>query len=126
MWSDRRCGIIPRIDTGALTGLAPGGPRRVDAWIRLGIGVVGRPEWVFVKAHCHGALARDREALLGQQADEMFSYLEAEYGSGRYRLHYVTLREMYNIVKAAEAGLTGNPNDFRDFVIPPYDCMAGC
>jgi hypothetical protein len=34
-------------------------------------------------------------------------------------LHYVTAREAYNIAKAAEAGHAGDPNDFRDFVIPP-------
>jgi hypothetical protein len=35
----------------------------------------------------------------------------------RYRLHYVSAREMYNIVKAAEAGCTGDPSAFRDFEI---------
>ena len=33
------------------------------------------------------------------------------------------LREMYNIIKAAEAGKSGNPNDYRDFVLPAYDCV---
>ncbi|MFT6770581.1 MAG: hypothetical protein ACJARU_000781, partial [Congregibacter sp.] len=33
-------------------------------------------------------------------------------------LHYVSSREMYNIAKAAEAGNSGNPNDYRDFVLP--------
>jgi hypothetical protein len=26
---------------------------------------------------------------------------------------------MYNIIKAAEAGKSGNPNDWRDFELPP-------
>src|SRR5262249_32297077 len=34
-------------------------------------------------------------------------------------LHFVTAREAYNIVKAAEAGHSGNPNDYRDYLIPP-------
>ena len=34
-------------------------------------------------------------------------------------LHYVTTREAYNIAKAAEAGKSGNPNDYRDYIIPP-------
>ncbi len=37
----------------------------------------------------------------------------------RSGLHYVTAREAYNIVKAAEAGKSGDPNDYRDFEIPP-------
>jgi hypothetical protein len=34
-------------------------------------------------------------------------------------LHYVTAREVYNIIKAAEAGLTGSPHDYRDYELPP-------
>jgi len=49
----------------------------------------------------------------------MFEYLQTAYNDGtRYRLHYVTAREMYNIAKAAEAGERGEPGDFRDFRIP--------
>jgi hypothetical protein len=32
-----------------------------------------------------------------------------------YRVHFVTAREMVNIVHAAEAGRTGNPGLYRDF-----------
>jgi len=35
-----------------------------------------------------------------------------------YVLHYVTAREMYNIAKAAEAGLAGDPGRYRDFELP--------
>jgi len=31
------------------------------------------------------------------------------------RFHYVTARELVNIVHAAEAGHSGNPGQFRDF-----------
>lgn len=122
-WSRRKLGVLPRIDNAAITGPYPGTPERIDAWVRLGIGVVGRPEWVFIKVHCHGANVGDRDSLLGDAADEMFGHLETAYGSGAHRLHYVTVREMYNIIKAAEAGKTGDPNDFRDFELPPYDCI---
>jgi hypothetical protein len=36
----------------------------------------------------------------------------------RYRLHYVTAREMANIVRAAEEGKAGNAGDYRDFSLP--------
>ena len=46
----------------------------------------------------------------------MHSYLECAYNDGkRHVLHYVTAREMYNIAKAAEAGMTGDPGAYRDF-----------
>lgn len=60
------------------------------------------------------------DTLLGDAADAMFSHLETAYNDGeRYVLHYVTAREVYNIIKAAEAGRSGNPNDYRDYLLPP-------
>jgi hypothetical protein len=45
--------------------------------------------------------------------------LEAKYNDGKnYALHYVNSREVFNIIKAAEAGLTGNPHQYRDHVLP--------
>jgi hypothetical protein len=123
-WSSRKLGLLPRIDNAAITGVYPGSPGRIDGWVRLGIGVIGRPDWVFVKVHGHGASASDRDALLGSGADAMFTHLERAYGAGEYRLHYVTAREMYNIVRAAEAGKTGDPGAWRDFEIPPYECST--
>ncbi len=96
-------------------------PERIDAWVRTGVHVQGRPEWVFIKVFTHGAVPRDDEAVLGAWADHLHGYLEEHYNDGtRYVLHYVTTREAYNIAKAAEAGKSGNPNDYRNFSIPPY------
>ena len=56
--------------------------------------------------------------LLGQPMAEAFSYLENRYNDGvDWKLHYVSARETYNIIKAAESGLDGNPGDYRDFLI---------
>jgi len=107
-------------DTCDITSFLPPTPERIDAWIRTGVHVRGRPEWVFVRLHTHGATARDHRSLLGPWARRMHAYLSASYNDGeRYILHYVTAREAYNIAKAAEAGKTGNPAAYRDFVIPP-------
>jgi len=60
------------------------------------------------------------ETLLGAPVDAMHTYLERAYNDGsRYVLHYVTAREAYNIVKAAEAGHAGDPGRFRDYQLPP-------
>jgi hypothetical protein len=32
-------------------------------------------------------------------------------------MHFVSAREMYNIVKAAESNEQGNPNSFRDYLV---------
>jgi hypothetical protein len=94
---------------------------RIDYWINKGIHVKGKPEWIFVKIHSHGAREEDRELLVGKGCDDMFSYLETNYNDGvKYVLHYVSAREIYNIVKAAEDVRNGNPCEYRDYVVPRY------
>src|SRR5205085_11509134 len=95
-------------------------PARVDAWVSTDIHVAGRPEWVFVKVHTHGAADGNLAGLLGGGLEALYTDLEERYNDGRrWRLHYVSAREMYNLVKAAEAGATGNPSDCRDFAVAP-------
>jgi hypothetical protein len=96
-------------------------PHRVDLWVGAGVHVRGRPEWVFVKTFTHGAVRGAWPHVTGADADRMFAHLESRYNDGRsYVLHYVTAREAYNIAKAAEAGKTGNPDAYRDYLIKPY------
>lgn len=96
-------------------------PERIDQWLHCNIHVAGRPDWVFVKVHTHGAREENFEVNFGDQAEMMHSYLEEQYNDGRhFKLHYVSAREAYNIVKAAEAGMAGDPHLYRDFLIPPY------
>lgn len=116
----RRAGLpVPAIENGDVRAGNPPTPERVDAWVRTGVHVKGRPEWVFVKVHTHGTQERDIGALLGEPVARMFAHLERRYNDGtNYRLHYVTAREMYNIARAAEAGLAGDPGAYRDHVVP--------
>ena len=115
-WKRRKYGLLPRIENGELTSLNPPTEARANLWVRQAIHVRGRPEWVFVKVHTHGAREDNAGVLLGQPMCELFTYLEMAYNDGgRFRLHYVTAREMYNILKAAEQGQGGNPGRYRDF-----------
>ncbi|HPU83911.1 MAG TPA: hypothetical protein PLE60_01055 [Candidatus Latescibacteria bacterium] len=118
----------PRPSTQILDNLVPAS---FDAWVSCNVHVKGNDDWVFVKLHTHGLeqarlVSRDEKAegtsaLWGDIADLFWNYVETRYNDGtRYRLHYVTAREAYNILRAAEAGLKGNPNLYRDFEIPPY------
>ena len=60
------------------------------------------------------------DTLLGDPMEAMHEYLERQYNDGnKYVLHYVTARETYNIIKAAEAGMDGNPGSYRDYLLPP-------
>lgn len=94
---------------------------RIDYWVRNGITVKGKPNWIFIKLHTHGAREENRDSLFGKKAEEMHRYLGTRYkDTGSHYLHYVSAREMYNIIKAAEAGMDGNPIEYRNFLIPKY------
>lgn len=124
-WRERKFGVMPRIENADVRRGCPPTPDRVDHWVRTGIHVQGRPEWVFVKVHTHGTQEYDMDTLLGPSAHAMHEHLETRYNDGRqYVLHYVTAREVYNIIKAAEAGCTGNPDNYRDHVLPPPPGVA--
>jgi hypothetical protein len=118
-WRNRRHGVMPRIENSDVRAGCPPTADRVDAWVRTGIHVEGCPEWIFVKIHTHGTQEGDMDTLLGAPVDAMHTHLESRYNDGeRYKLHYVTARETYNIIKAAEAGERGDPNEYRDYALP--------
>jgi hypothetical protein len=122
-WKRKKFFILPRIENGNITADNPPTPERVDLWIRQHIHVKGRPDWIFVKVYTHGAQDRNYRGLLGNDGylNKLYSYLEDRYNDGkRYKLHYVTAREMYNIIKAAEAGEKGDLNSYRDYMIQTY------
>ena len=118
-WKVRKKGIFPQIENSDVRKTFPPTPNRVDLWVKEGIHVEGKPDWIFIKVHTHGAQDGDMDTLLGDPIKEMHRHLTTQYNDGRdYALHYVSAREMYNIIKAAEAGEEGNPNDFRDYLLP--------
>lgn len=120
-WRSRTHSMKPSIEQSNISIADLPTAKRIDYWISKRIHLPGRPNWLFVKIHTHGAREEDREVLLGQMADDMYSYLESAYNDGkRYALHYVSAREMYNIIKAAEAGKDGNPHHYRDYLVPRY------
>ena len=94
-------------------------PARLDRWVRNAPFVAGRPERRFIKLHTHGAPDANREALLGEDFDALFSDAEARYNDGQhFRLHYVTTREMFNVIKATEADAHVDLLAARDYVLP--------
>ncbi len=118
-WKHRKFGLLPRIECGELSGDNPPSPRRADLWVRQGIHVQGRPDWIFIKLYTHGASERNSDVLLGRPMQETLEYMAKTYNDGvRYALHFVTAREMAALVHAAEAGREGSPHAYRRFRRP--------
>jgi hypothetical protein len=101
-----------KIENADVAGHSPATLERVNLWVNQRIAVKGRPDWVFVKVHTHGCQERNFDAALDGTLHEALQQLP-------YKLHYVTTREVFNLIKAAEAGKTGDPHQYRDFVLPP-------
>jgi hypothetical protein len=115
-WRRRRWGIIPRVENGCIQANQAAAADRIDAWLAAGVGVPGRPDWSFVKLHTHGATEANQQVLLGEAMVKFHEALARRAGDDpRFRYHYVTAREMYNLALAAESGWTGSVAEARDF-----------
>ncbi len=122
-WKQRKKGIIPQIENSDIRASMPPNESRIDLWVKTAIQVKNNPDWLFIKIHTHGTQEGDMDTLLGEPFDKMCDYLEKKYNDGdNYVLHYVSAREMYNIIKAAEAGERDEPGKYRNYIIkqPAY------
>lgn len=90
---------------------------RPNLWSKYGVRVKGFEQWVFVKLHAHGMQHAD--ILLGGLLDEALTSLEKYAMDREIRIHYVTAREMYNIVRSVESGAAQPQKYEYDFELPP-------
>jgi hypothetical protein len=104
------------INYGAVESYALPTARAIDQWIDANVHVRGRPEWVFVKVYTHGCQSLD--IVEDGHLDSMLSDLSAACDHRRVKVHYMTARECYNVIRAAEDGRSGDPEEFRDYLLP--------
>ena len=117
-WRRRKWGLLPRLENGEISAANPPTAARAELWVRQQVRVVGRPEWTFVKVHTHGCVDANAGVLFSEQMRGIHGYLNERYNDGAaWRLHYVTAREMFNMVRAAEDGKRGEPGEYRDYEI---------
>jgi hypothetical protein len=115
-WARRRWGLIPRTENECIQHNQPPSIDRLSFWLKARVQVPTRPDWFFVKLHTHGAEERLHEFLLGEPMVRFHQDLAARAARDPdFHYHYVTAREMYNLVKAAEAGWTGTVADALDY-----------
>lgn len=115
-WERRKLGFLPRLENSDLTAANPPRPDRMRLWLKQHIHVLGRPEWVFIKLHTHGGPPPNSGVFLGEPYRAFHQHLAETYTEQNgWRLHYVTARELVNILHAAEDGHSGNAGQFRDY-----------
>jgi len=112
--------FLPKIDDGEIDFYKRFDRRRLNNWLEAGIHVSGKPDWIFIKLFTHGAAPAAAEILLGGAGKEMHRAIAECLNATPYRLHFMTAREAYNTAMAACEGRTGNPNDYRGYIVKPY------
>jgi hypothetical protein len=107
------------LETSAITRRNPLSLRRLALWKQARIRVQGRPDWLFIKLHCHGMDPTQKDAVLGQSFRKFLEELVGGAAERRETLHFVTARELANIIFAACDGKDGNPGEYRDYRFKP-------
>ena len=105
----------PVIENGSITGTAPLSLQRLALWKKARVHVAGRPDWLFVKLHCHAMDPTQHDAVIGGAFQSFLEQFVTGAAERKETLHFVTAREMTNILLAACDGRDGQPGDYRDY-----------
>jgi hypothetical protein len=112
------------IENGAITSPNPMSLERLSSWKQAHIHVQGRPEWLFIKLHCHSMDPTQKDVVVGAAFQRFLEELTGGAESRKETLHFVTAREMVNIAMAACDGKEGNPGQYRDYRFRRFKEMA--
>ena len=104
-WGRRKFGVVPKLENSDLHGGFPPSLDRLRVWLKARIGVVGKPDWIFIKLHTHGAPEKNAEMLLGPKVRHFHEQMQVFFRLAGAKLYYVNAREMARVVHAAERGL---------------------
>jgi hypothetical protein len=110
------------IENGNLASTNPPTVPRLRLWKQAGIAVKGRPDWLFIKLQCHGMDPRDRNVMLGAPMVQFLRELIEDAPQRAETIHFVSAREMVNIILAACDGHEGNPGEYRDYRLKRLRC----
>ena len=116
----RRSGNILqwKIENGGLLGNNPPTKGRIDFWFNRNIRVTGFEKGVFIRLYTHGTQEAVMEMLFSNGGfDRLFTGLEEMAEEKRLALHYLSAREMANIVFAAEDRHSQYSPQLRDHLL---------
>ena len=108
-WGNRKWGLLPRLENGCLQHSQPPDAHRIDNWLRPACRYQAGPIGSLSSCTPHGAPEESHDTLLGEPMVRLHEELARRAREdAHFHYHYVTAREMYNLVKAAEAGYRGD------------------
>lgn len=116
-WRRRKWGLIPRLENGDASGSNPPSVERFRLWLELCPRVKDGAPWVFIKLHTHGGISKNYQTLLGERMRRFYQDLAAmAAATPGFHYHFVTARELTNLIHAAEDGKAGSPAEWRDYL----------
>jgi hypothetical protein len=116
-WRQRKWGVLPKLENAEITSVNPPTVERLKTWIKAGVGIRGREDWIFVKLHTHGCIPKTRDFLLGGGYAKAMETVCETCHQLNVLPHFVRAREMYNLIRAAEDGGKGDPREFFDYEV---------
>ena len=94
-----------KIENGGLQANNPPSKSRIDYWLNRCVRITGFEQGVFVRIYTHGTQEAVMKMLFSKGGlDRLFTGLEEIAEEKKLALHYLSAREMANIVFAAEDG----------------------
>jgi hypothetical protein len=107
---------FPRLDDGCMAANYPLTVDRFNRWRGAGIGIRGRPDWVFIKLFCHGFFPWDHDMMIGEPVRVFWSeVMELAERTRQFKLHFASARETFNMIVAGLENQTGDPGRYRDY-----------
>jgi hypothetical protein len=126
-WGRRKWGVLPGVENACLQSTQPPSVERLWRWLKARVQVPGRPDWFFVKLHAHGGPEHDHDTLLGGPMVKFHEDLaKLARDNSKFHVHYVTAREMVNLIKAAQSGYKGPVAGALDWELVSNFQIADC
>lgn len=114
----RKFGVLPRIENSGLMAGVPVDRGRVLDWLNARVHVKGAPDSVFIKLYTHGTQEKIMQSFFDRhELDTLLSLMVECAESLQASLHFVSAREMVNIIKALEMGVEQSVQTMRNLYL---------
>ncbi|MFH1378685.1 MAG: hypothetical protein ABII23_00270 [bacterium] len=117
---DLRNIYAPRTDSGFISMADKPSVLRSWLWEKNAPGFSRKPDWRVIRLNARPFPEDDHANLIGRYLDRFYTRYEKNFRKNPNTLHYVSGRELCNIITAGENGEKGSPSACRDGLLPRY------